>query len=285
MKNVLAKSMLIVTLGFACAVNMVSAESAYYTNNNGVVMSQAQYEKMLDMFAERKTANLTQEEFDKYKDKEIEDSSVIYEKISYQNGQVISEEEITEEEFNDAKEFENSCAPYSDTSQIIETTYKRFNAQLFTDNTIMAAVTWKKMPATRSYDLFGMRFQYFNYTSFQGAQDYYVGNSRTRIDYDMSSPGFKAQSTGWGVSMNLKDGSNITGYDLIVETKLDVQNTSSAYAHAFISYQHAQSDLTREQSMSYSMHVSGLGNVFLFSNQTIENKYDDMTGLHLVRSL
>lgn len=270
-------------IGFSF-ISGVSAKS-YYTNNNGVEMTQAEYEKMVDIFSERKTANLTQDDFDKYKNREIAESSTLYQKVYYQNGEVIGEEDITESEFNNAKEFENSCAPYSDTSQAIETSYKRLSAQLFTDNSITGILSWKKVPYTKSYDVFAMRFQYFDYTSFVGAQDYYENGIVTRIKYDMSSPGFKAQSTGWGISMNLKDGDNITGYDLVVETQLSLQNTTSKIAHAYVTYQHAQSDLTREQSMSYSMSISGLGGVLYYSDTTIRNKYDDMTGLHLVKDL
>ncbi|HBA37918.1 MAG TPA: hypothetical protein DCY94_04280 [Firmicutes bacterium] len=279
-----SKAVLVTLLGFSF-ISAVSAKSIYYTNENGVEMTRAEYEKMVDIFSERKTRNLTQDEFDKYNEKEIADSSAVYQKVTYEDGEVIKEEEISEEEFNNAKEFENSCTPYSDTDQAHETAYKRLSAYLYTDNSVLAILTWKKVPYVRSYDVFGMRFQYFNYTSFQGAQDYYVGTKRTRINYDMSSPGFKAQSTGWGVSMNLKDGLDITGYDMIVETQLQVQNTNSTLAHAYISYQHAQADLTREQSMSYSMSISGLGSVFYYSNASIRDTYDDMTGLHLLRHL
>lgn len=285
MKKIFLKSMLIVTVGFALSLNVVNAESIYYTNNNGVQMTQSQYEKMYNMFSERKTANLTQEEFDKYKDKEIVDSGVLYQKVAYQNGEIISEDLITEEEYNNAKDFETSCTPYSNTAQAIETEYKRLSAQLFTDNSIAASLTWKRVPYTRSFDVFGMRFQYFNYTFFQGAQDYYKGNSRTRINYNMSSPGYKSQSTGWGVSMNLKDDLDITGFDMLVETQLQVQNTTSKLAHAYVTYQHAQTDLSREDSMSYSMSIGGLGGVLYYSNTSIRNKYDDMTGLHLVKEL
>lgn len=278
------RGMLIVTIGLFALTSYVDAK-AYYTNKNGVEMTQIQYEKMAGIFSERKIENLTQIEFDKYKDKEVADSGILYEKTSYLNGEVLSQEYISEEEYNRASDIENSCSPYSDTFQELETSYKRLAAQLFTDNSVLATLTWKKIPVYKSYDIFGMRFQFFNYLSFGGTQDYYIGNTGYRINYDMSSPGFKAQSTGFGISMNLKDGDDIEEYGLLIESQLGLQETTSKIAHVYVSYQHAQANLTREQSMSYSMSISGLGGVFLFSDPNIEAYYDDMTGLHLVRDL
>lgn len=285
-KQMFLKSMLIVTLGCACSTGVLDVNAAYYTNGNGVEMNEAEYEKMVTIFSEDRIPYLTQGDFDKYKNKQIDDSDAIFTKVTYNDdGEVICEDEISEEEYNNAKKVENSCSPLSDTFDSFETTYKRFAAQLFTDNSITAIVNWLKVPYTRSYDVFAMRYQYFNYTNVRGAQDYYSNNTRTRITYDSSSQNYKAQSTGWGMSMNLKDDSNITGFDMIMDVQLSVQNTTSTKAHAYITYQHAQADVTRAQSMSYSIGIGGLGNVLRYSDSNIESRYDDMSGIHLVRDL
>lgn len=286
MKRILKRNLFLVLLGFVLLISNVSAQ-VYYTNLNGVEMNEIQYAKMTQMFSERRVSSLTQEEFDKYKEAEILQSEVYYEKNTYKDGVIVNTETITEEEYNNAPEDENICTPYSDTYQEIETEYKRFATQFINYNglEVMAIVSWKKPPKYRSFDVFAMRFQYFNYSGFNATQDYYVGNNYDRIYYDTAAPGYKPQSTGFGVSMNLKDGTNITGYELTMEAKVTVNTTSSALAHAFVTYQHAQTNLTREQSMSYSMDVTGLGNVLYYANTTIRNSYDDMTGLHLVYHL
>lgn len=268
----------------------VNASSVYYTNDLGVEMTELQYNKMLQFFSERRVKTVTQEEFDSLKDTTIVDSDAIYQKTTYENGEVIKEEIISEEEYNNAPTAEvnmpGEIVPYD--YKYVETTYKRLSGTLTQASSgykLVAAVSWKKIPVCRSYDVFAYRFNHFNYSGFGGNQTYYVNGNYNNIVYNTSSEGYKAQSTGAGVSMNLVDGSNITGYELTVATNLTLNTTSVSQAHAYVSYQHAQSDLTRAQSMGYTLNVSGLGNVILFSNSSIAGKYDGMGGIHLIATL
>jgi len=271
--------------GFLFAVNQVSAE-AFYTNLNGVEMNELQYHKMTQLFSDKKVERLTQEEFNEYKDVNIVSSDVMYQKITYRGDEVISEEIVSEEEYK-KNASGNVCTPLSDTSQYIQTEYKRLAANLFENNglNIIGALSWSKMPKYRSYDVFAMRFQFFDYWNAYGVQEYYIGNSGGRFDYNSAEPGYKGFSTGFGISMNLKDGSNIDGYELTIGAKLSVNTTSSAYANAFVTYQHAQRDLTREQSKSYGLSIAGLGNVLYYEDVNIRNAYDDMAGLNLRKAL
>lgn len=284
MKSV-RNGLLLIMAGFLIAVNQVSAE-AYYTNLNGVEMNELQYHKMTQLFSDNKIEHLTQEDFNKYKDANIISSDVMYQKITYQGDEVISEEIISEEEYEQSSSG-NVCMPLSDTDQFIQTEYKRLSASLFENNglNIMGALSWSKMPKYRSYDVFAMRFQFFDYWNAYGVQEYYIGNSGGRFDYNSGEPGYKGFATGFGISMNLKDGSNIDGYELTIGAKLSVNTTSSAYANAFVTYQHAQRDLTREQSKSYGLSIAGLGNVLYYEDVNIRNAYDDMAGLNLRKAL
>ena len=270
----------------------VSAASVYYTNDLGVEMTELQYHKMLQIFSERRVKTVTQEEFDMLKDATIVDSDAIYQKTTYANGEVIKEEFITEEEYNSAPTAEvnmpDEIMPYSGDYKYVETTYKKLGgtlSDLGNRYNLTAALSWKRVPVCRSYDVFAYRFNHFNYSGFAGNQTYYINGNYNNISYSTSSEGYKAQSNGAGVSMNLVDGSNITGYELTVTTSLTVNTTGISQAHAYVSYQHAQHDVTRAQSMGYTLDISGLGNVILFSNSSIAGKYDDMSGIHLIASL
>jgi len=282
----LRNGLLLIMAGFLIAVNQVNAE-AYYTNLNGVEMNELQYHKMIQLFSDRKIENLTQEDFDKYKDANIVSSDVLYQKTTYQGDEVISEEIISEDEYKQGSKNNNVCMPMSDTSQYIQTEYKRLSGVIFENNglNIMGALSWSKMPKYRSYDVFAMRFQFFNYSNAYGVQEYYIGSSMGRFDYNSGEPGYKGFSDGFGISMNLKDGSTIDGYELTIGAKLSVQSTSSDYANAYVTYQHAQRDLTRDQSKSYGLSVSGLGNVLYYSDVNIRNAYDAMGGLALRKHL
>lgn len=286
MQKLLKRSMLIATIAMTVFVGSVSAEGAFYTNKAGVEMTELQYNKMISLFSERKVEYLTQEDFNDFKDVNVHNSDVFYEKTIYENGKVISTESVSEEEYNNAPTGE-ACTPYSDTDKYVETAYKRFSATIYSASGlhIITNLSWKKIPAYTSFDVYAMRFQFMNYSNPTGQQDYYVGNGYTRIRYNTSSEGYKGLNTGFGYSMNLKDGSNITGYELALNADLSIQNTSSALAHAYVTYQHAQANLTRAQSMSYTMDVSGLGNVLYYSDAGIRNAYDNMAGLHLVERL
>jgi hypothetical protein len=286
MKKLRKCSMLIVILMMCLITINVNAEDVYYTNLNGVQMSEAEYNTIIKMFSEQKASILSQDEFDEYKNANIVSQDTIYQKAIYQDGELVSSKEITEEEYNNAPDETTSCdiMPLSDDSGYYETTYKKLSVSLL-DTTnyfkLLATLTWKKVPSCRSYDVFAFRVINMSYSSVSGVQTYIKDSGYTNISYTTDSAGYKAQSNGAGFSMNLKDDSDITGFVMTLTAVLNIKETDATYAHAYTSYQHAQATVTRAQSMSYTLDISGLGNVVLFSSTTIQNHYDDMNGIQL----
>lgn len=274
-------------LALVCTVSMcvgVEAKYVYYTNEVGVEMTELEYEKMLGIYSERYVGHMSQEEFDVLKNANIISGQSVYYKTTYENGVAVEEKEISAEEYANAPEgaiSEPGIAPLSGDYKYLETSYKKLSGSLAELDsgiyTMAGSLHWKKVPYCRSYDVFAYRLRNFSYSGFTGTQVYYVNGQYNSINYYQSSPGYKAQSNGAGVSMNLVDGSNITGYDLIIGTNL----TTSGKGEIYLSYQHTQSDVTREQSKGYTLNINGLGNVILFSNSTIASKYDGMGGVHL----
>lgn len=262
-----------------------NAQEVYYTNLNGVQMTQIEYIKICDMLSEQKASILTQEEFDKYMQYSIVSGDEIYQRVVYQNGKVVSEEVITETEYNNAPETSTTCNPNSraDDSAYHETSYKRFSGKLLDSGTFLyiGSLTWKQVPATRSYDVFAFMTQHFNYSAVTGTQTYFVGNNYTNIYYNSGSEGYKGLSNGAGISMNLKDDTNITRYEMTLTADLTVNTSSYSAASIVTSYQHAQSSLTRAQSMSYNISPVGLGGVVHYSDSSIRAKYDAMSGITL----
>lgn len=272
---------LCLVLFFLSYIN-VFASNVFFTNSNGVEMTELQYRKMLEMFSERKVDLLTQNEFNNFKDVNIISNDTKYQKETYVNKELVSIEEITEEEFNNASESEVST--YAGDRDYIETSYKRLGA-VITDGgnwTLTCVLSWKKKPAYQSYDVFAYRFNHFKYNGFSGQQVYIVNGKNYYIDYTTSSEGYKELSNGAGVSMNLKDGSDITGYELTIGTRVAFDSYNYSQAHAYVSYQHAQANLTRAESMAYTLDITGLGNVVKFTNSATERKYDGMSGVHLI---
>lgn len=276
------KTFLVVALCLTCFIGNVKAE-AFYVNTKGVEMSESQYNKMLQIFSEGKVSILTQAEFDAYKDNEIVSVGTKYAKETFINGEYQGTEEITKAEYDAAEEV-NSCTPYA--SEYIETSYKRLSSSVSrigaTQNySLVGALTWKKVPKYRSYDVFAFRLMHFNYSGFTGGQVYFKGNSAYEIPYYTTSAGYKGLSNGLGVSMNLKDDSDITSYELTIGTSLSFSSYNYASAAAYVAYEHAQANLSRANSMDYTLDISGLGNVILFNNDTISGYYDGMDGLRL----
>lgn len=271
---------------FTCAfINNVHAEEVFYVNDKSVQMTEEEYNNLLEVFSELKIATISQEEFDKYANGNVVSQGAVYQKTTTVNG-VVTVEEVSKEEYENADEETNSCNnnARSDDSSYFETTYKKLNVTLFDAGSVfdlVCSLSWKKIPTVRSYDVFAFLLSHFNYSNVTGSQVYKIGSSATQIDYNTSSEGYKSFSNGAGMSMNLKDGTNITGYEMTLYATLTINSYNYSTAHAWVSYQHAQTDLTRAQSKNYYLSIGGLGNVIQFNTTTLEDSYDGMSGVQV----
>lgn len=256
-----------------------------FTNSNGVLMTEEQANKIDSIFSEGYSKYISQEEFDKYINAEIVSSDVKYSKTTYRNDEFVSEEDVTREEFENNKLttlHNESCketegnSNYSDT---VTTNYKSLNTTVIVQSgnySIVNVLHWTQVPKYKSYDVFAFYLSNFSYYNVAGSQVYYNTSGSGSYNYNSSSAGYKSSSVGAGISMNLKDGSNITGYYLSLTANLTAGNSS--HGTTYVTYQHAKTDLTRAQSMSYTFSLGGLGNVLYYSNSAIMNSYDGMSG-------
>jgi len=286
MSKFLKSSTLIAILLSLFLVN-VNAEHIYYTNLNGVEMTRSQYIKMLELYSEKKVTSLTQDEFDLVVNAEIVDSEKAYYKLVSNTNGVLYEEQVTEAEFYSMENIPRVCGeiPMDDDSGYFNTSYKSFSAALldFDDYFyLISDLSWTIMPACRSYDVFAFRTTHMTYDYVSGTQTYYHGSNYTNVGYGDVSLGYKGLNNGAGISMNLVDDTTITGLDLSLSAILNISEYNYSQAHVFVSYQHAQSDLSREDSMSYTLSAGGLGNVIYYTDYSIKNKYDNMSGLELM---
>lgn len=281
-KKVLLGGLLLGTMMLFAPI--ANAES-YYTNTNNIEMTEEQYNKMVDLYGEKHTEYLTEEEFDLYKDKEIVDSGSIYVKENYVDGILVSEEEVTESEYE--SEFNSASSESTNdragTSGSHTTNYKKLMVNLVSlgnrKYNLVCHLQWKRVPAVKSYDVFAFMVQHFTYSSVSGAQYAYTSSGQYSYSYGSGSQGYRGLSNGAGISMNLKDGSNITGYDMYLSATLTGDGSSYGHGNALVSYQHAKADVTRAQSMSYTLAGTGLGGVIVFSNSSLMNTYDGMGGV------
>ncbi len=285
----LIKGGLLATLSLFMFATSINAEETFYKNENNVEMNETQYNKLSTLFSEKKMSILTEEEFEKYKDANILDVETIYEKQTYdENGNLVQSEPITESQYKAVKsdvqvnEEVDDQTRSSDTASY-ETSYKRLSASIVEISgqfSFSSTLDWKRVPATRSYDVFAYLTQNLSKTNFTGSQTYFTSAGSSTISYNTSSAGYKSFSNGAGVSMNLKDGTNITDYILGISSHMN-KTTTNAIGRVYVSYQHAKVNLTRAQSKSYSLSLSGLGNVVYYSDSAIMNSYDGMSGVSL----
>ena len=258
------------------------------TNQNGVVMTEEEYNNFLKIHTEAYIMTMTQDKYEKLKELDYSNvqSKTIYVETKYNPHLGITTDKVISKEQYDKinpglKPNVNSGGDYE------ETTAKTFSLNLAggtTWNHITATATWKSIPSTRSFDLIGFRGYGFRFSegSQQGTQIYKENGSYKYVSYGYNGTNIKkfnrsdGLNAGYGISMNIVN--NTISY-LQTTTECDVATTLD-HPSIYASYQHAVKDITLADSQSYSLGGAGLGGVFAFTNGMYQY-YDAMTGLYL----
>lgn len=288
-KTFVSTIILVIMLVITCA-NVKADEVQHdncYQNKKGVCITENDLNKLKAYFHTSVIDELNQNEVEKFLNSTIVDTQTKYFKSVYQGEKVIDNTEISKEEYDNAPSTTSKCDMNTRSSDVgyFETSYKSLTSSIFQYNnsySFMTTLLWKIVPVTRSYDVIAFRTRHLSYSNVAGAQTYYVGNNSTLINYNTNSAGYKGLSNGAGISMNLKDDSNITSFVMTIVADMQISEYNYSTAHVFTTYQHATSSLTRDQSKSYTLQAGGLGDVLYYSNTNIRNKYDDMTGIELM---
>ena len=276
-KRVLAL-LLIGSIFFLCN-EKVNAETCYLTNNNGICISETEYNNLVSMgFTDFEIKNMDLDIYNNNKNLTGDVKSVATRYIvdtTYRNGVLVfnTSRDISEEEYNSAREPQPTRGI---TNAYTETTYKRLDTTIVQYNNKLrykAALTWKIMPSTRSYDIIGV-----------GLDDQYVYSSGNRTfsqTYCTSitscqtstTANIKVQSTGVGASFKLPSGSYVimTSYVYSDISKKSGTNPTSLYAYG--DYAHATESVTEIQADAY--YTIGYGGLNLYPD--ISFKYDHMS--------
>lgn len=295
----------------------VNASENYYVNQNEISFSSEQYSNFIALgFSEEDIDNMNQELFDSYRymDYIQEEQSVIkyYRETTYNNflrEQTIVEE-ITENEYKN--EIPNQIV-YARQTSTHETTYKKLTVTSNSISTtvpnkraIVASLTWKQLPSVRSYDIFAGRV-----TNGEIVLNSYNGSmtsTQTKFDENCGINGTKNYVTtmvgnAWNIS-NATIGHIGVGFTGELKTtnafcqndfglwpstatgfssKLSFKSVKGATV--YISYQHASTSVSYSSVRNaYTYSNSGLGNVIYFSNNTLRNSYDGMSGISMTLS-
>ncbi len=249
------------------------------TNNNGIVITETEYNNFLKIYDHDYIMNMSLEKFNKLKSLDYDDvvTETKYIETTYnQSLNLVTEREITKEEFENY----NPVMPLLDDGSDSHSTQVKSIVLSITGGSVwnyaVLIANWKGIPATRSYDVIGFRSFGFEYRlgSQGGEQIYTLNDEREIISYAWNGTNIKRFDDGFGISMNIVN-SDITSLTLTIDCdiKATIEHPSIAG-----SYQHAQSNLSLADSQNYTLSIAGLGDVFLYP-YSIAQKYDGMSGV------
>ncbi|MDE6292412.1 MAG: hypothetical protein K2L98_01890 [Bacilli bacterium] len=225
--------------------NEVFASENYYTNNNGVIFTEEEYNFLSKMYWEGCQDLFTQKDYEDFVNSKI----------------IEGEFQTVEASYSDNLLFQ----PFGENTAESNSKIIKISTSCQSNCTVSVTVTWKTIPKTRSYDVIGARFS---------------GNKLIDVDYTKaisttktnSSTDVKKLDNGFGVSVLLPN----TGTTFIVNQGYTVTKGGTIYA----SYQHAKRTISLANSKNYTISKDGYGGVFKFSG-TAANVYDAMRGVSL----
>lgn len=256
-------------------IPVVAFANDEYVNYYGLVINEEEYNNLLGLgFSEDEIYYMSEEEF--YANKDIESSLEAVETKYYVStvrydslGRAVHSTnlEVTEDEYKD-----NSVALFSTT--IVETTYKELKttiAQAGTKYRYKVTLTWKRMPAVRSYDIIGIGIEevlvYIN-SDLTFNLNYCISNTCYNTnEYHMDTYG----TSGAGVNFQMPTSSSVTGIRTYFYFDVSKQNPDTVLTvqYADGDYSHAIRTVTAGQANGYYVNQSGID---LFDE--VEDYYD-----------
>lgn len=219
----------------------VNAKSNVYVNSNGVEININDYDNLCEIYTKEYIEFVSQDVYESIKDYNTNDVVI---KQNYDNVIIPLAAEHT-------------------------TTYK--SIKLIKNGThITLQLTWLKMPTTRSYDVFGIRFSGAKLDGNITFKQIYKVNGSTKTSTSNNQQSF---SNGYGTSFLIPS-------DSITYLQASLDFNYSGSGKIFGTYQHAQKKVTLANSKKYTISSSGYGSVLYFDS-SVKESYDAMGGVNL----
>lgn len=200
------------------------AKDVYYTTPNGIELTEAEYNFLVNFYWEEYVDNMTQEQYE-----EFANSDLLSRKLIVKNS-------------------EDQMGPSRSQSHSTYAKNLKISAACSSNCTVSIVATWFVNPAIRSYDTIGA---YFSGVSL-------IAHQSTVVHASTGSNSFtnlKTAYNGIGNSVLLPSGTN-----LVINQVLTTTTGGTIYG----SYQHATQNTTLAVSKLYNFSLGGYGNVFLF---------------------
>ena len=240
---------------FAAAVMLIQkpvyAEEYFYTNNNGVSFTEAEYNFFTNFFYEGYQKYMTQAMFDEYIEAGIDFENAEIDKV----GMCV-----------------NSAPNSMRNEEMMRdlTYYDTYSKSIEMGRTcgilcrVSSVVVWHGIPEVQSYDLMG---------------SYLDGPTR------ISTPTTMVSSSAGG---SFEDAMvyDTDGYGAVISLPNEddiIVSQSFAYTGnglIFMSYQHSLTNVTLQEAQSFTIGLSGYGHVFIFDS-SVSYMFDDMNGVYM----
>ena len=226
-----------------CSCFRVNA-SELYINTSGVSMNTNQYNYIVNLYGSEYPEIITQDEFDFLYEYNLFDKSISSISKSY---------------------FSNSSrsTSYTNSNRTITISKSCSSKCVVTLKTV-----WSGIPSVQSYDVIGMRFKNTTATLFGSAN---VSSSTYNVSYNSSSSNFLSFTNGFGYSVKIGNGNNMT---IITSAVVNLGGT------VYGAYEHALINVSLNDSKNYNISSSGQGAVFGFLGSTF-SKYDNVSGVSI----
>lgn len=229
--------------------SVYALEDVYYTNPNGVEMSEKEYTFLTTLFANVYVDLITQDEFDEYKTDGLFDSTIETETYN---------EPLLPIQYPGASIQSDTHATPAKTLQIGKSCTATYCM-------ISLLNTWHVVPSVKSWDNIGI---YTSGTTVK-SHSFTLASSTADTQYFTNI----VQSTnGLGNSVDLPD----SGTNYIVNMAVKVNKNGTVFG----SYQHAMTTTTLPVSQKYYLDLGGYGNVFLYYGAAV-GIYDGMGGVDI----
>lgn len=232
---------------FVFSICSVSAKSEMnYVNSNGVKLSEKEFKFVKEFYDDYFFETMTIEDLNWISDLNIDVNNV---EILNLEDEVIDGEHL-----------------YS-TSHSTSSKKLSIAKSCSTTCTIITNLMWLKNPIIKSYDVIGARFENTNFVN-----NSEVITKLTSSKGTIYSTNNKEMKNGFGTSIKLPNGAT----NIIIQQKFYITSGGIVFA----SYQHSQSIISLDTSLTFSISSSGSGGVFNFYGSA-SGKFDNMGGVSI----
>ncbi len=263
--NNIMKAGAFIILCTLCFVSNVKAET-----------TEEDYNKLRSIFSDARISIMSDEEKAIYTDNEVTVDKKLYKGTLTVNNTYIYEE--IDPSLADDIVANSQISTYD---AFYQTTYKQISlidvALSNNGHQLTVYTQWLITPVTQSYDVTAMRVEdaYIVEGTQDGTQVYVKNGVVGYVNYSPNGTNIRKEDDGFGISMNLVN--NATNYETDISANVVA---TSQYAKAYGTYQHAVTDVSLDESQSYTISHNGFGDVVNFATG-VQNLYDRMNGVSI----